>query len=413
MKNIRILSCLIGLCALSFATWESIGPYGGYLRTMAVAASNEDIVYASAYDNPSPVVKSINSGATWERVTSINSYIMSMAVDPTDPDIVYAGGYMQVYKSTDGGASWTGNSVSNYYIYGIVVNPLSSSTVFAAGRVYTGSVYVMAFLKSTNSGSTWSSVYLSDSNGVSYSVAIDPSDPDNIYVGGYYYANTSYHPAVYKSTDGGTTFSETSSGISSSGYYVYSLSVHPTNSNTIYAGTYYGGIYKTTNGGSSWSLCSPSSYRYLYNMSTTTARPNYVYVSSDTCIYRSTNSGSSWSVVNNGLTGSYNYGIHARNDLGSHVYVTNRSGFYISTNAGVNWTSSNQGITVNGITGFSSPYSDPTMIYTSFEDVGVFKTTNCGTAWDLLPTPLSCGDICSFAFNNTNPNTVYALEGLG
>ena len=253
MKYIRIICCLIVLCTFSYATWEAIGPYGGYLRTMAVAASNEDIIYASAYGNPSAIVKTTDAGASWNRVTSINSYIFSMTVDPTDPDIVYAGGYMQVYKSTNGGATWTAYSVSNYYIYRLAVHPISPSTVFAAGRIYTGSVYVMAFFKSTNGGSSWASVYLSDSNGVSYSMAVDPSNPDNIYVGGYYYANSSYHPSVYKSTDGGTTFNETSTGISSAGYYVYCLAVHPTTSNTVYAGTYYGGIYRTTNGGSSWS----------------------------------------------------------------------------------------------------------------------------------------------------------------
>jgi photosystem II stability/assembly factor-like uncharacterized protein len=413
MKNIHIVCCLIGLCAFSFAMWESIGPYGGYLRAIGVAPGNEDIIYASAYSNPSPIVKTTNGGASWNRVTSINSYIFSMTVDPNDPDIVYAGGYMQVYKSTDGGSSWSNHSVSNYYIYGLAVHPTSPSTVFAAGRVYTGSVYVMAFFKSTNSGSSWTSVWLSDSNGVSYAMAVDPSNPNNIYVSGYYYANSSYHPAVYKSTNGGTSFTEISTGISSAGYYVYSLAVHPTISNTIYAGTYYGGIYRTTNGGSSWSLVSPSSYRYIFNMSTTIARPNYVYASADTCIYRSTNSGSNWSVLNSGLIGAYNYGIHARSDMVSRVYASNNSGFYISTNAGANWTASNQGITVNGITGFSSPHTSPSIIYTSFEDVGVFKTTNSGSDWNILPTPLTCGDICAFAFNNSNPNTLYALEGLG
>ena len=413
MKKILLLSLVIGFCSLSFGIWESIGPYGGHLRKMAVAPSSQDIIYAAAYGNPSPIVKSTDGGASWNRATSINSYIYSMTVDPINPDIVYAGGYMQVYKSSNGGSSWTGYSVSNYYIYRLAVHPTSPSIVYAAGRVYTGSVYVMGFFKSTNSGSSWTNTYLSDSNGVAYSMALDPSDPDNIYVGGYYYANSTFHPSVYKSTNGGTSFAETSTGIASSSYYVYALTVHPTTSNTIYAGTYYGGIYRTTNGGSSWSLASPSTYRYLYDMSTTIARPNYVYVGADTCIYRSTNSGSTWSTLNSGLNGKYNYGIHARSDLVSQVYACNNSGFHVSTNAGASWFASNNGMTINGITGFSSPNTNPAIIYTSFEDVGVFKTTNSGSDWTMLPTPLACGDICSFAFNNTNPSTVYGLEGLG
>ena len=99
--------------------------------------------------------------------------------------------------------------------------------------------------------------------------------------------------------------------------------------------------------------------------------------------------------------------------MASEVYASNNSGFYISTNAGASWSASNNGMAVKGITGFSSPNTNPAIIYTSFEDIGVFKTTNNGSDWSMLPTPLSCGDICAFAFNNTNPNTVYALEGLG
>jgi photosystem II stability/assembly factor-like uncharacterized protein len=53
---------------------------------------------------------------------------------------------------------------------------------------------------------------------------------------------------VYKSTDGGATWSASGTGLT----YVYALAVDPIDSNTLYAGT-NGGVFKSTNGGTTWS----------------------------------------------------------------------------------------------------------------------------------------------------------------
>ena len=84
MRNLMMIFLLSGLLSASFATWEAIGPEGGYLRAMAVAASNEDIIYAATYGSVATVVKSIDGGDSWSVVGTISGYVFSMAVDPTN-----------------------------------------------------------------------------------------------------------------------------------------------------------------------------------------------------------------------------------------------------------------------------------------------------------------------------------------
>ena len=49
----------------------------------------------------------------------------------------------------------------------------------------------------------------------------------------------------------------------------------------------------------------------------------------------------------------------------------------------------------------------------SAEDLGIYSTTNNGSSWSLLGTPLSCGDVCAVVTPPGNPDIVYALEGTG
>ena len=331
------------------------------------------------------------------------------SIQPTNPDIVYAGSYKKIYKSTNGGTSWIGYSATDYYIYDLAVHPTTPSTLFAAGRYYTASQYVMGFFKSTNGGVSWTGVGLNTYSGLAYSLALDPSDPDNIYVGGYSYISTTT-PKVYRSTNGGSTFTDVSTGISS-GYYVYSLAFHPTNSNIAYAGTYSGGIYRTTNGGSSWSKV--SSYNYIWRMATTGADPDVAYAGGRTAVYKSTNSGASWTTTGSGISGDYIYGLYASQNSSSNVFASNNSGFYKTTNGGSNWVASNNGMNIANILTFSPVPGSPAEIYASCEDMGIFKTTNSGSEWTAVTMPLSCGDICGFAFDYSNPSTMFGLEGLG
>jgi len=411
---IKITVCSICLVAVCFGVWEAIGPFGGPLGAIAVARSNESIVYAASYKDPSTIVRSTDGGANWIVLDTLNHYIYDIAVDPTDPQIVYVASYQCIYKSTNGGSSWTTIPLSNDYIQEIEVSPTSSSTVYAVGRTPYSSYTVMAFFKSTNSGVSWSTTPLHTVyNGGALCIALSPSSPNTLYIGGYYYNSPSNYPKVYKSTNSGSNFSDVSTGFSTAGNNVNSIAVHPTNPNYVYATTFYDGIYRTTNGGSSWAMVH-SDY-FMSSIVTTEASPTVVFAGRDTAIFKSTNSGASWFVPGSGHGGVYKMSrtLAASQNQESVVFTADNQGCFKTTNGGTTWFDSNYGMALAHITSFTAAPSLPSIIYTEFEEACTFKTTDCGTTWVTLPATLECGSICEFAIDYTNPDRVLALEGTG
>jgi photosystem II stability/assembly factor-like uncharacterized protein len=406
--KIIILMCVI--CCLGFAAWETNCPYSGNLRSVVVSYSNDNIVYVSSNSSPTSFAKTIDGGASWTTVGSIPTQAYCMAIDPTNDNKLYAGCGHSIYRSTNGGASWTSTSMSNKYIYGMVVHPSTPSTVFASGMSWNGSVWLMAFFKSTNSGANWTTTTFGTYQGNGYCIAVDRTNPNNVYVGGYY-INSTYYPTIYKTTDGGTSFTQLTNGLPTSGYYFYSVAVHPTNSNIVYAGSYTAGIYRSTDGGANWAQA--STHYYNYSMSTSPAAPDVAYAGGYSDIYKTTNAGVTWFSATTGMSGYYMYGVAMSPLSGTKAFNGDNAGFFKTTNGGSSWLNSTGNLSMAAILNFAVAPSAKSTVYTSLEEIGVFKTTNNGTNWTELPTPVTCGNICEFAVGYSDQNLLYALEGTG
>ena len=407
------MKCLVFIILISpvFANWEMIGPYGGPLYPIILATPDENIAYCATFNRPPSIVyRSQDQGSSWERRGRAGDYLFSLAVNPTDPDRLYGGSSGKIYRSTDGGATWDSAAVGDYYIYGIYVRPDNPNDVYAIGAEQIGSYHYMAFYRSTNGGSTWTTRVINDVDwGLTYALAVDPSDPDNLYVGGYIYTTTPT-PKMYHSTDGGNNFIDVSNGLST-GDYVRAAAVHPTNSNIVYAVTNPGNIYRTTDAGSSWELVYTGSI--TTSIATSISSPAIVYAGADTVVYKSTDAGLTWFIAGTGL-GATKYRQLAVSQNNSDIVLTGDvTGCSRTTDGGTNWVESNYGLNVGMITSFGSSPLKPATIFTEFEGVAIYKTTDNGTNWEKLPTPLECGNICAFAFHNNNPDIVLALAGKG
>jgi len=411
MRTYRFLFVLLVFAGVMAADWQQIGPYGGYVRSLVVSHANDNIVYATSYSSPTNVAKSTNGGTSWATVGSIASQAYCLDLDPTNDAKLYAGCGHSIYRSTNGGVTWVYTSMSNKYIYGIAVNPSVVATVYASGMSWNGSKWTTAFFKSTDSGVSWTTAVVDTNQGQAYCVAVDRTNPNTVYVGGNTIVGGVYYPMVCKSTDAGTSWTEITGTIPAAANYVYSMAVHPTNSNIIYTGTYYSGIYRSTDAGATWAQA--STHYYNYAMATSAIAPNVAYAAGYNDVYKTTDAGLTWAITGAGLAGYSPYGLDMSSTNASNAYVGDNNGVFKTTTAGTSWFNTNNNINLGSICSFASAPSSPGVMYTSFEAIGVFKTTNSGTSWNLLPTPVSCGNICEFAVNNTNPSIVYALEGGG
>ena len=157
------------------------GPPGGPVSSVAVHAATPTTVYASTEFGG--VFKSLDGGDTWVAAESglagINS-VASLVIAPSTPSTLYAATDQGVFRSTDGAATWIQKpfnlDVIITNVSALAVDPGSSTTVYAGAD--NGLLY-----KSIDGGDTWTAANSGLSSTTIKSLVIDPSTPLTIYAG--------------------------------------------------------------------------------------------------------------------------------------------------------------------------------------------------------------------------------------
>lgn len=129
----------------------------------------------------------------------------------------------------------------------LLINPNNPNIMYAGGVA--GGVW-----KTTNGGGSWSPLTDLIANLAINSMAMDPHNLNVIYAGtgeGYQNADGVRGLGIFKTTDGGVTWTHLSSTDVWDFYYVFDLVVSPNDSNSIYALT-KDGIWHSPNGGTTW-----------------------------------------------------------------------------------------------------------------------------------------------------------------
>jgi photosystem II stability/assembly factor-like uncharacterized protein len=391
--------------------WVSLGPEGGWIGAMLMHPTDHNVLYAQTVDcYPTKFFKSTNGGATWTFLSSINDYIYATAIDPTNPAILYAayGNYM--YKSLDGGATWGRYEKDTNWSFtaDIHVCPTNNNIVYAAGYYYTDRSYIVVY-KSTDGGLNWSAIIVSPSSyqqGYAYSFAVDPVDPNILYLGGDCYDGYSWKGLLFKSTDGGANWMNIYNNIVG---YVYALAIDPTAPNKVYVGT-YDGVYRSANGGSSWQK--NSGYAYAFELAIDPKNPKIIYAGTYKNIFKSTDGGINWTNYQTGLLGECKC-LLVDHTNANNVFYGSNVGVFKSTNNGVAWSAANTGLLTSTITAMAVAPSAPKTLYIEFDGNAIFKTTDSGNNWTRLNEFLACGNIGAIAVPPTSASIAYALEGSG
>ena len=135
------------------------------------------------------------------------------------------------------------------------------------------------------------------------SICIDYTNDQVLYLGGgdpSYYGSGS---GVYKSTNGGATFTQLTGGIPT-GRIVIEIIMHPTDHNTLVAVT-SGGVYKTTNAGASWTAKTGTGLQFCDMKRVANATSLTLFACTRTAtpeLYRSTDFGDTWTLITSGLS---------------------------------------------------------------------------------------------------------------
>ncbi len=410
-KNFFIIS-IIMFPLIAQAQWEPLGPFGGYLRTLAMAPSSETILYTISQQNPARFFVSTDQGLNWNYRSTIPNIIYSMAVDPADPGIIYAGSFGRIYKTTNAGIEWKACSVASHHINDIVVHPETTSILYATGMSMIGGQASAAFMRSNNNGDDWEVTPLNSYCGFGNSLVLDPFDPSVIYIGGYYW-DTANVPIVFKSTDSGSNFIELPRGFPSYAQSINSIAVHPADNTILYAGTSYNGLYRSTDQGNTWDQEIPSGMNFA-KIRTCAASPDIAYAASDTIIYKTTDAGQTWQQTGgeHGKVRKEHRSLVVSQSNENLVFTADYKGFFRSSNSGISWIESNYCITTKMITSLALVPTNPSIIYIYVDHYGTYRSTDSGISWTRMSSPFSCR-LSGITVDNNNPNKLLAIEGDG
>ncbi len=464
-------------------TWNTTGlsyakNLGKKVFSLVIHPSDNSMLFASTTDG---VFKSTNGGTSW--VQKSNYPVWRIAFKPGDPTVMYGteiySGDQYFDKSTNTGETWidvTFGSGADARRTELTVTPADPNIVYLLTCNLNGGVN--GVYKSTNSGASFTVVnagspagmlgYYTDGSGgnggqgsYDWCIAVSPTDANTVFIGGI---------TTWKSTNGGTTFTANTNWTSYSGYNISGVPVTHAdkhclayqNSSVLFEGN-DGGIYKTTNGGTSWidlsdGLVISQIYRIgvsqtsqttvltglqdngtkLYNSGWTDVKggdgmecivdptnSNYMYATYVRGqITRSINGFTNW-ITEVDISANIPAGQPAgQSPTGAWVtpYVMDKNSsttlfagydrIWKTTNRGNNWTSASQVLSASDkLRSLAIAPSNSNVLYTA-DRTNMWKTTNGGsTNWTALTIPTTSLYVTYIAVKEDDPNTVWITYG--
>lgn len=258
---------------------RSIGPafMSGRIADIAIHPKNESIWYVAV--GSGGIWKTTNSGTTWTPLfDNESSYsIGCVTIDPNQPETIWVGtgedvggrhvGFGDgVYRSTDGGHTWTNMGLKKtQHISRVIVHPEHSNIIWVTAQ---GPLWnkggERGLYKSTDGGKTWTKT-LGDAEWTGVTELVyDPRNPNRMYAATWQrhrtvaaYIGNGPGSALYRSDDGGDSWEKLTNGLPETAFGKTGLAISPQNPDVLYAAIELdrrtGGVYRSNDGGSSWS----------------------------------------------------------------------------------------------------------------------------------------------------------------
>ena len=386
-----------------YAYWEAIGPEVCEVGGIVQSLTNTSAFYCMAEgDTDYRCMRSLDHGVSWEYMgdCACSFQVMySFAIGPSD--ILFVGSSGELFRSADEGVSWELIQLSGVNFTDIDPHPTDDQVIRVAGTHY-GSPTNMAYLYSTDGGYNWSITPLHPENGMGRAIAVCESDPDIIYIGGFA-ADTA---RVFRSDDGGMSFSEVSSPLWPFEDKVYALAVHNANPDFVLSGN-ASGMYRSTDGGISWSQVLFETN--VFGISISAVDPQKMLCTYDDGVCRSLDGGISWEECSSQLYGQWFGDAFLSRDEVNHACVRNSTGLFQSLNFGNDWSCEAFSSSYGWVSDLEVRSDPPYYLYAIISGVTLFESRDTGASWNPM---LYAGDpnATNVAPDPFNPDMVFITE---
>jgi photosystem II stability/assembly factor-like uncharacterized protein len=424
------------------ATWQQLGLDGTVaIGRMVVDPQNPNNVFVAAVGNlfsrsaDRGVYRSQDGGRTWTKVLFVSDIAgaVDLAIDPVDPrrvfattwqrirfpsERIYGGPGSGVWRSTDGGTTWTRlagglpTPESEPGRIGVAIAPSSPSTVYAI--YHRKDSTVDGVYRSLDGGTTWvrqpssNLAQILGAQGFWHGrIFVHPLNPNEVWVDGV---------GLARSNNGGTTFG------SVGGMHVdhHIQWFFPANPAIILKGN-DGGVYRSTNGGTTWTHFANLPITQFYTVEAHPKEPFELYGGTQDNGVKRTLTGrlDDWSNV----TGGDGFEVYVDPNSTSVIYSESQFGaLRRSTNGGLSFSSATLG--VSGRRNWKMPLAfDPTSTGNGLSTIMylgshmLFRSTNSAASWVPLSGdltngsqgvgPVVFGSITAIAVAPSNRNTIY------
>ena len=235
-------------------------------------------------------------------------------------------------------------------------------------------------------------------------VVVHPTNPSIVYIG------VSLR-GVYRSENGGKTWTAVNAGLTD--LNVQQLVISPSVPATLFAATELG-IFRTTDGGVSWSAAANVGLGSTGALVIHPENPSTLYTYGGRGIYRTFDAGQNWALATTGLTDGDLERIQCMAIdpvTPTTVYACGRARFFRSTDGGDHWSRIDTSGFFRGQTMVVDPVTPTTLYHASAEvsQGGVHRSLDGGMTWTrLLATPVH-----SVALDPITPSTIYACTHFG
>ena len=352
----------------------------------------------------------------WTTSGPYGGTIFELAINPVHRNILYAAAFPNgVYKSVDSGSTWvkTIDHVMKMGGYKLALDPTQPDVVYLSG--YNG------LFKSIDGGRNWRHIGRWGKGSITRIIRVNPFNPRELI------ANPMM--GIFKSTDGGESWSSLGFEYISVGGLAYD----PHQPNLVYALSAFPdrmsnphGFLRSFDGGATWEstfrdrpnlhiaeviACDPNTAGVVYLGAWNKAFGPEIYQCDQPyeCIFKSTDFGETWACINHGLEVNMITAICVEPSDSRILYIGAESGFYKSTDGGESWRKAGKGI--------HEPYiftivADEVngILYLGTYKGAAYKSLDKGESFQKISCGITEIPLKSLGINPLNPRTMYAAS---